>query len=235
MSELNLNWFVKNSTELFPGDPDPVLPLRETCVQVVNGKRVVVCAMPECPAVFESNEPIADDATYICKEHNPKPAQGVFFQRYIFGSRNSSSELRNMFDRNEPFMMQGNQPAKTREVERKWTTPEWMFDNDKVAALLNLHFPKIVTEEQKQRVAKWVRVFHLYFRMGLPAGERDKQTGVDAVMNWQPGTAESIVQKIRRMLQGRQANGKMKSNRARGRPKKVQPPDCAQVIPDSKA
>jgi hypothetical protein len=138
-------------------------------------------------------------------------------------------ELRRSIDHREPFSYQ---IAKIRHIERKWETPDWMRDDRKVLEFLKLRFPNITTDpEQTRRAAKWQAVIWLYFRKGEPAGERDRQTGVDLEKNWKPGTAASIVLKIRRTLQGRnQANGKLKTGRKRGRPKKIQ-----LVIPELKA
>jgi hypothetical protein len=307
----NLNWFVKNSAEMFPGEP-VVLPLRESCVQVVNGKRMLVCAIPDCTATIDPEEfaltarqefavqnrealdaalsraladeytppkmsmpvtTLADEAMYVCHEHNPKPAQGVFFQAFAWddalgklgskGAGRTSSgdvkgngrgrELRRLFDGNEPFMTQGHQTLKPgREYNRPWKTPDWMHEDDKVAAFLSLRFPRIATDEQRERAARWGAVIQFYFRQGLPAGERIRATRsnrenrvgehtrasedavtVDGVMKWKAGTAEGIVQKIRRMLQGRWANGRKPTGGKRGRPQKRI--DMAQVVPELQA
>lgn len=238
--DANLNWFVEHSAELFPGEA-VILPLKESCVHILAGKRMLVCAVVDCPSVIDPQTPASHDATYICKIHTLKTSRGVFFQKHAFdkglgfinsqgagstrdgaaGGNGRGSELRKFLDAREPFMTRGNQPAKTREIDRKWSTPDWMFDDQKVAEFLRLRFPKIVTDEQRQRVSKWAGVIQNYFRLGTPAGERAKQSGVDAVMNWKPGTTEAIVLKIRRFLNGKnQANGRRKSTRRRGRPRK---------------
>jgi hypothetical protein len=288
MSELNLNWFVKNSRELFPGEPDPILPLREGCVDVVNGKRILRCAITDCPAWYEMPEierppkssvqvfldsqaphsevepsGIADHGRYICREHNPKPSQGVFFQPYAcdmkLGSTASKGfnvengygptippmsslavnpgDLLKMFDRREPFMTKGNRSGEANDYERTGTTPEWMFDDNKVLALLWLRFPKMTTKpDQYERAARWTGVIIHYYRRGIPAGERKTQTGVDAVMNWEPGTAEKIVLKIRRYLQGLTASTGKPITGRRGRPKKIiELPQNPQVTDDLKA
>jgi hypothetical protein len=138
-------------------------------------------------------------------------------------------KLRRLVDSREPF---GHQVVKIRKIERKWETPDWMFDDRKVLEFLKLRFPNVATDtDQTHRAAKWWAVIWLYFRKGEPAGQRDRQTGVDLEKNWKPGTAASIVLKIRRTLQGRNhANGKLRTGRKRGRPKKIQ-----LVTPDSKA
>jgi len=138
-------------------------------------------------------------------------------------------QLRRSIDHREPFSYQ---IAKIRRIERKWETPAWMFDDRKVVQFLKLRFPNITTDpEQTRRAVMWRAVIWLYFRMGEPAGERDRRTGIDLEKNWKPGTAASIVLKIRRTLQGRNhANGKLRTGRKRGRPKKIQ-----QVTPELKA
>src|SRR5215469_16753560 len=136
MSEFDLNWFVRHSTELFPEAPKPILPLRD-CVQIVDGKRVLVCAILGCPAKYELQAPkiapksavldfldslaprrpeilpsgIANNAVYLCRQHNPKPAQGVFFQEHAFDRQFISigKQLLRTFDNREPFMQQGHQ------------------------------------------------------------------------------------------------------------------------------
>jgi hypothetical protein len=138
-------------------------------------------------------------------------------------------ELRRSVDPREPF---SHQIAQIRKVERKWNTPEWMYDDRRILEFLKLRFPNITTDpEQTSRAAKWQAVIWLYFRKGEPAGERDRQTGIDLEKRWKPGTAALIVLKIRRTLRGHhQANGKLRTGRKRGRPKKIQP-----ITPDLKA
>lgn len=139
-------------------------------------------------------------------------------------------ELRRSIDPREPFSFQA---GKIRRVERRWETPEWMFDDRKILEFLKLRFPNITTDpEQTRRAVKWQVVIWLYFRKGEPAGERNQQTGIDLEKGWKPGTAASIVLKIRRTLRGRhQANGKLRTGRKRGRPK---PKKTHMVMPDLK-
>ena len=145
------------------------------------------------------------------------------------------AELRKSFDGSEPFM-RGHQISLIREVERDWDTPQWMMNDRLVERFLQLRFPNRNTDEVQERVGRWRAVIWLYYRSGCPAGEREKQSGIDEEMGWPPGTAASIVLQISRTLRGQQANGKQKTGRPRGRPKKqLQLVDSRGVTPESMA
>ena len=56
---------------------------------------------------------------------------------------------------------------KTRSHERE--APAWAIDDQKIQAILLRSFPNLKTPESKdaERAGRWMRVIHLYFRMGM--------------------------------------------------------------------
>lgn len=124
--------------------------------------------------------------------------------------------LRRDFDSNEPFMIYGANVVKTRNnVERKHETPQWMHSETRLREFLHKHFPKRQTNHrQRTQAGRWAVIIQYYFRMG----QTDSQIEVD--MKWKPGTVGSLVQQIRHAIAGLRLDGKQRSSRPRGRPKK---------------
>jgi hypothetical protein len=118
--------------------------------------------------------------------------------------------------------------VKTRNnVERKHETPPWIRSDIKLRELLQKHFPKQQTNpRQRAQAGRWAVVIHRYFRME----QTDSQIEFD--MAWKPGTVGSLVQQIRHAIAGLRLDGKPRSLRGRGRPKKQKPQDLESIHND---
>jgi hypothetical protein len=120
-------------------------------------------------------------------------------------------ELRRHLDGNEPYM-NGHQILKERRIARK--APLWTKNDKRVQAILLRSFPKMETnQKQRDAAGKWVRVLHLYYRMGLTFGQVAAEMGITR------DTVSDIVQCLTRASKGLRADGsKRKLGRKRGRP-----------------
>lgn len=47
----------------------------------------IPCVVKGCPNVYETNESVSPDATFICKDHAPLAPDNERFQDYAFDSR----------------------------------------------------------------------------------------------------------------------------------------------------
>lgn len=113
-------------------------------------------------------------------------------------------------------MTHGHQIIKPRSDDKK-SVPDWALDDKKVREVVLRSFPKYGTNaRQRKGAARWIRVIHLYFRMGMTRGQVAEEMGVTPVV------VKSIVQAIRSVAAGRRADrtGKLGSV-PRGRPRKI--------------
>ena len=125
----------------------------------------------------------------------------------------TQSELRLYLDSKDPFMTAGHQIMKTRSHERE--APAWAIDDQKIQAILLRSFPNLKTPESKdaERAGRWMRVIHLYFRMGMTRGQVAEELGLPY------RRIESLVMAVKRAAAGKSANGSG-LYRKRGRPRR---------------
>jgi hypothetical protein len=137
-------------------------------------------------------------------------------------------QLRKHFDSNEPFMNYGANVVKVRsQVERKYETPLWMHSDIELRNFLQKYFPKQQTNpRQRTQAGRWALVILHYFRMG----RTDSQIEFD--MAWKRGAVGSLVQQIRHAIAGLRLDGKQRSSRPRGRPKRQKPQNLENVHND---
>ena len=113
-------------------------------------------------------------------------------------------QLRQKIDGDDSFMT-GHQIAKVRKRTR--VTPEWATDNSLTRKLLSEVFPRWSTDlTQHKRAARWARVIHLYYRMGLPQQQVSKEMRMKVETLW------SLLHRIKEAANGfRTTGGKMKT------------------------
>lgn len=130
-------------------------------------------------------------------------------------------QLRQVFDGNDQFMQgvsvrgsprSGNAArAATAQVKDSWA-----FDDERVRLLLMRVFPK-KWEKQHKRAALWMKIINEYFRMGLTANR------IAFELKRKPKYIENVVRRIRRAAAGVRTDGKPRTGKPRGRPKKLSP------------
>jgi hypothetical protein len=139
------------------------------------------------------------------------------------------TRIRRFMDVDDPFVSGGHQIIKTagatRHQERVDSTPEWTQSNDEVRKLLLVAFPRLneesaVGRRQRIRATKWLRVIHLYFRMGWTASKVEEEMGLKCYEGQSAGHSVIVVcQYIFRVRNGLTAIGRVRGARPRGRPK----------------
>jgi hypothetical protein len=120
-------------------------------------------------------------------------------------TRDTSRELRQLLDGDDPFLSGGHQILKIRRPRKK--IPAWVNDKKKIRELLIRSFPKMKFDfYQRERAGRWAQIINLYFQEGWSRGQiteelKDRWPLItyDAV--------ESIIRSIRRVSKGRRANG----------------------------
>lgn len=127
--------------------------------------------------------------------------------------RDTFAELRQKLDGNDPFMTGGHGIKKIRRQSRP--VPEWTRDDKKVQEVLLRSFPKLATDEkQRKRAATWMRVIHLYYRMGTTYSQ------VAAEMQTDNGRVYNIIRRIQRVAKGRRADNTGMLGKPKGRPRR---------------
>lgn len=80
---------------------------------------------------------------------------------------------------------------------------EWAKSDEKVRKMLTHSFPHLSTNfKQRHRAGIWLRVIHLYFRMGLSYSTVAKE------MRLRKKKVRDLLQSIHRAAEGRPASGK---------------------------
>jgi hypothetical protein len=125
-------------------------------------------------------------------------------------------ELRTHLDGSDPFMTGGHQVLKPRSNDKK-RVPEWALDDKEVQRIVLRSFPKYATDRrQRQRAARWIRIIHLYFRMGMTRGQVADEIGV------KPKIVRDLLLRICRVAVGKRADNRaLIGARPVGRPKKI--------------
>jgi len=123
------------------------------------------------------------------------------------------AKLRNRMDGDDRFFG-SHQIKKIRTRERD--IPEWTLNDADVRKVLLRAFPGLRKKKSVARSAgRWLRLIHLYYRMQMPNSQVAKE------MKESLSAIKSMLVSIRRVARGRRAdNGKLRSARLRGRPKK---------------
>jgi hypothetical protein len=135
------------------------------------------------------------------------------------------AELRHdHFDGNDPFMTGGHgilRPRILRPSKRK-TLAAWATSDEAIQKILLSAFPKHWTNaRQMQRAGRWVRIIHLYFRLGMSSGYIAEETGLKRK------NVENMIASIRRVARGLRADNRgLRGLRRRGRPNKKCNVEC---------
>jgi hypothetical protein len=106
--------------------------------------------------------------------------------------------------------------------QRVQNTPEWTRNDAEVRKLLLIAFPRLnedstVGRKQRIRAARWLRVIHLYYRMGWTASKVSGELGVNVEI------VKNTYKSICRVFKGLTANNKKRVKSGAGRPKIVTP------------
>lgn len=127
-------------------------------------------------------------------------------------------KLRKKFDGDDGFMARGHGIKKVR--TRIKDTPVWATNNTLTKALLLSVFPKLRSNtKQRRAAARWARVIHLYYRVGMPRNHVAAEIGITRE------TFKSLIRNIRRAARGRELHGnRLRGQRPKGRPKSAPPP-----------
>lgn len=130
----------------------------------------------------------------------------------------SFSELRSKLDGSDSFMTGGHGLIKTagatRHASRMTKVPVWALNDAQLRKLLLMVFPKLATDPgQRRRAAKWVKVIHLYFRVGWTSGK------IAAELNSTVRHVDNVIYRIRRVAYGMTTRGEKRGVRPRGRPR----------------
>lgn len=126
-------------------------------------------------------------------------------------------QLRKRLDSNDPFMTRGHGIRKPRSDDKK-SVPDWALSDKEVQRVVLTSFPKYATNgRQRKSAARWIRVIHLFFRMGMTRGQVVEEMKVSYF------TVDSTIRAVRRVAQGLRANGEGKRGitKTMGRPRKV--------------
>ena len=138
--------------------------------------------------------------------------------------RQDYAKIRKYLDTDDPFVAGGHQIIKTagatRHQERVKNTPEWTQSNDEVRKLLLRAFPRLneetpVGRAQRIKAARWLRVVHLYYRMGWTTGKVAEEMGLSL------NTIKNTYKSICRVYKGLTANNRKRIKSGAGRPKVV--------------
>ena|SRR5665213_2091935 len=167
--------------------------------------------------------------------------------------------LNAVLDSRDGFTVNGHQVKWIR--THKKTIPAWAYDDVAIQKILLAAFPKLaINQKQRDQAGRWLRVIHLYFRLGytarLVARDLNHEGYADSIPQRKrlrrrrlhigpvprratPGAVKSIVQSIRRVAAGYMSNGRRENGefvprgRPRGRPKAVKLPVSANSSSDS--
>jgi hypothetical protein len=108
--------------------------------------------------------------------------------------------LRNVVELNDQFL-RSHQIRKIRVEERP--IPEWAIDDRTIQVILLTAFPKMLTDErQRRRAGAWLRVFYLYYRLGMTYSQVAKETGLNE------GQVQAHLRSLSRVAQGKTRHGK---------------------------
>ncbi len=104
---------------------------------------------------------------------------GAFVNRHRFsGSKDKILQTLDSVVGADDRFMQGHQIKKIRVRER--LIPEWTIGDQEIKTILLTVFPKMFTEErQHQRASIWLRVFYLYYRIGLTEFQVAREIGIN--------------------------------------------------------
>ena len=118
----------------------------------------------------------------------------------------------------------------TQVVKRKHQTPEWFANEAKVAEFIRTKFPwankrcsfpaspagcRCRPCRETRMAKKWLIVIRMWFLAHW------NDTMIEENYEWKSGECGWIVQKIRRALRGDRLDGRQRTGKSRGRPKKI--------------
>jgi hypothetical protein len=115
---------------------------------------------------------------------------------------------------------------KTRVSKHRVGTPKWMHNNDQVLKFILRVFPNYQTDaRQKERARDWADIIFKFFLGGMSARQIAEELG-------RPTSAvERIIQRIRLAAAHRRQDGKTRTGRRKGRPRKAIPRKTRTTIP----
>ncbi|VVB50894.1 Uncharacterised protein [uncultured archaeon] len=104
------------------------------------------------------------------------------------------------FDGSESFMAGGHQILKIRRIKRK--TPDWVNDEKKIRVVLLRSFSSLKTNQtHRSHAARWARVIHLYYRVGMTQGQVAAEMGITSK------AVNNVLRSISNAMKGKKANG----------------------------
>lgn len=119
------------------------------------------------------------------------------------------ARLRTKIDSSDQFLEGGFEVKAIRSLERE--IPEWALSNKEVQRVLMTAFPKLSLIEKSRKARKrinkagrWMRIIHLYYRMGLP-----KQI-VAKELKMREGTLDTTLRNINRVERGLTVRGEVR-------------------------
>jgi hypothetical protein len=122
------------------------------------------------------------------------------------------AKLRQSFDGDEGFMS-AHQIKKIRGRQR--VTPEWAMSDVEVRKVLLRAFPLLKTsQKQADRAGRWLRIIHLYYRVGLTVPQVASEIGATRM------ATQQVVRSIKFAFKGLRADTGTARSGKRGRPKR---------------
>jgi hypothetical protein len=111
-------------------------------------------------------------------------------------------QLRTKLDGSDPFVSGGHRIIKIRTATPR-VIPDWTRNDKEVRKVLLRSFPKLNEDPiHRSQAARWTRVLHLYFRMGLTRGQISKEMKLSA------SQVNSFILTLKRVGAGHRADGK---------------------------
>jgi hypothetical protein len=107
--------------------------------------------------------------------------------------------------------------------QRVQNIPDWTKNDEEVRKLLKTAFPKLNEESRvgrKQRIyaARWLRIIHLYCRMGWTGRKVAEEMGISLE------TFKNLRSRIFRVQKGLTSSGTVRVQSGAGRPRKIVTP-----------
>lgn len=140
----------------------------------------------------------------------------------------SHAILRKFLDGKEGLVSGGHGIIKTagatQHAARMRRVPVWALDDGKIREVLLKSFPKLSTDsKQREQAARWLRIIHLYWRLGMTRGQVAYEVGkTDQQVHF-------LLVAIKRAMEGKRANGSGPRGGKVGRPKKISAPIDATI------
>ena len=147
------------------------------------------------------NQPLTDSSDEEITVEPPRIAR----HSSLTIKQNDMLHLRNLVDSDDRFM-EGHEIKKAKGTQENRIAPSWALDNTKVREIILRAFPKALeSEAQRRKAGRWIRAIHLYYRVKLLRSVVMRELGIRDLNTWL-----SLIRSIRRVAEGRRADGKGK-------------------------